>query len=196
MIFIVIHQWCLLFWITLEKIDARNIIMVYILESTVGWWLVMDARIEYSVSVTVVLTDPDGILRLDDMPIIMLTMLSLVHWSKYIGCRSLVHPFDFWHPTLVLVCSSINTCSVVVVCIVYMYYYSRIGGGTVSSALYLSRVTALSFTPEVLLWCAAYTVFVLTSLLSSFAFYRVQRRDGPLLALIFTFFSSYFPLLS
>lgn len=32
----------------------------------------------------------------------------------------------------------------------------------VSSALYLSRVPARSFTPEVRLWCAAYTAFLLT----------------------------------
>lgn len=37
-----------------------------------------------------------------------------------------------------------------------------VGLVAVSSALYLSRVPARSFTPEVRLWCAAYTAFLLT----------------------------------
>jgi len=53
-----------------------------------------------------------------------------------------------------------------------------VGLVAVSSALYLSRVPARSFTPEVRLWCAAYTAFLLTlSLVWASTITRAPRRN-------------------
>jgi hypothetical protein len=53
-----------------------------------------------------------------------------------------------------------------------------VGLVAVSSALYLSRVPARSFTPEVRLWCAAYTAFLLTlSLARVSVVTRATRRN-------------------
>jgi len=53
-----------------------------------------------------------------------------------------------------------------------------VGLVAVSSALYLSRVPARSFTPEVRLWCAAYTAFLLTLPLARVSVVtRAMRRN-------------------
>jgi len=63
-----------------------------------------------------------------------------------------------------------------------------VGLVAVSSALYLSRVPARSFTPEVRLWCAAYIAFLLTlSLARATVPTRVRLRDC-----VFNFFFSFF----